>query len=105
MSDTPEENKAAQHIEEMHEFIAENQRLIDEFIAENQRCPDCKNSFLQPFVCTTCGAEKLYDATVETLRNQLAAAIKQRDKAREWIRGTLGTAHLKEMDKYIAEDK
>jgi hypothetical protein len=37
-------------------------------------CPDCKNSFLQPFVCTTCGAEKLYDTTVVTLQNQLAAA-------------------------------
>jgi hypothetical protein len=44
-------------------------------------CPDCKNEFLQQFVCTTCGAEKLYDATVATLRNQLAAALKQRDKA------------------------
>jgi len=44
-------------------------------------CPDCKNKFAQQFVCTTCGAEKLYDATVETLRNQLAAAIEQRDKA------------------------
>jgi len=38
------------------------------------RCPDCKNEFLQQFVCTTCGAEKLYDATVVTLQNQLAAA-------------------------------
>jgi len=28
MNDTPEENKAAQQIAEMHEFIAENQRLI-----------------------------------------------------------------------------
>jgi len=37
------------------------------------RCHDCKNEFLQQFVCTTCGAEKLYDATVATLRNQLAA--------------------------------
>ena len=29
MNDTPEENKAAQHIAEMQEFIAENQRLIE----------------------------------------------------------------------------
>jgi len=28
MSDTPEENTAAQHIAEMQEFHAENQRLI-----------------------------------------------------------------------------
>ena len=27
-------------------------------------CPDCKCQFVQPFKCTTCGAEKLYDATV-----------------------------------------
>jgi hypothetical protein len=43
------------------------------------RCPDCKNQFVQPFVCTTCGAEKLYDetvrsqaATIERLRNTTA---------------------------------
>jgi hypothetical protein len=29
-------------------------------------CPDCKNSFVQPFKCITCGAEKLYDATVRS---------------------------------------
>jgi len=34
MNDTPEENKAAQHIKEMHEFIAENQRLI---VADHMR--------------------------------------------------------------------
>lgn len=28
------------------------------------QCPDCRNEFVQPFVCTSCGAEKLYDATV-----------------------------------------
>jgi uncharacterized protein YukE len=27
-------------------------------------CPTCKCQFMQPFVCTTCGAERLYDATV-----------------------------------------
>ena len=32
-------------------------------------CPDCRNTFLQPFVCTTCGAQKLYD---ETVRSQAA---------------------------------
>jgi len=48
-------------------------------------CPDCKNEFVQQFVCTTCGAEKLYDATVETLRNQLAAAQKDAKRYR-WLR-------------------
>lgn len=32
-------------------------------------CPDCKCQFVQPFVCTTCGAQKLYD---ETVRSQAA---------------------------------
>lgn len=27
-------------------------------------CPECKNLFVQPFCCTTCGAQKLYDHTV-----------------------------------------
>ena len=31
-------------------------------------CPSCNCVFHQDFVCTTCGAEKLYDATVESLR-------------------------------------
>lgn len=29
-------------------------------------CVDCKNVFLQPPRCTTCGAEKLYDHTVQS---------------------------------------
>lgn len=29
-------------------------------------CPDCKSQFVQPFKCTTCGAQKLYDATVRS---------------------------------------
>ena len=29
-------------------------------------CPDCRNQFVQPFVCTTCGAQRLYDATVKS---------------------------------------
>lgn len=33
------------------------------------KCPDCKCLFVQPFKCTTCGAEKLYD---ETVRSQAA---------------------------------
>lgn len=32
-------------------------------------CPDCRNQFVQPFKCTTCGAQKLYD---ETVRSQAA---------------------------------
>lgn len=29
-------------------------------------CRGCKNYFLQDRLCTTCGAGKLYDATVES---------------------------------------
>lgn len=35
------------------------------------QCPDCRNEFVQPFVCTTCGAEKLYDATVREQASQI----------------------------------
>jgi hypothetical protein len=32
----------------------------------DSKCPDCGNTFLQPFVCTSCGAQKLYDTTLTT---------------------------------------
>ena len=35
------------------------------------QCPDCRNEFVQPFVCATCGAEKLYDATVREQASQI----------------------------------
>jgi len=98
MNDTPEENKAAQHIEEMHEFIADNQRLIDDHMRDVER--------------------------------ELAAAIAQRDKARndaleeaakiceEYANvGVVGAricaaaicatkgAHIKEMHQFIAENQ
>lgn len=48
-----------------------------------QRCPSCLNQFVQPFVCTTCGAEKLYD---ETVRSQ-AAEINHLRAERDELRG------------------
>ena len=36
-------------------------------------CPDCKCQFIGEPRCTTCGAERLYDATVETLSKQVDA--------------------------------
>ena len=36
----------------------------------SRQCQLCKNEFMQPFVCTTCGAEKLYDATLESITEQ-----------------------------------
>jgi hypothetical protein len=38
-----------------------------------QTCPDCKNQFVQPFKCITCGAEKLYDATVRSQAQRIEA--------------------------------
>lgn len=35
-------------------------------------CPDCKCQFVQPFKCTTCGAQKLYDATVHSQAETIA---------------------------------
>jgi hypothetical protein len=35
------------------------------------KCPDCRNEFVQPFKCTTCGAQKLYDVTVRSLYAQV----------------------------------
>ena len=29
-----------------------------------RQCPSCNNTFQQPFKCVTCGAQKLYDATL-----------------------------------------
>jgi hypothetical protein len=40
-----------------------------------QKCPECHNEFMQPFTCTTCGAQKLYDATLATAENRLALAV------------------------------
>ncbi len=45
-------------------------------------CPDCKNTFLQPFVCTTCGAEKLYDATVRNQAATIDRLTAERDRLR-----------------------
>jgi|HubBroStandDraft_4_1064222.scaffolds.fasta_scaffold01735_8 hypothetical protein len=36
-------------------------------------CPDCKNQFVQPFTCITCGAQRLYDETVRQQGRQIEA--------------------------------
>ena len=38
------------------------------------RCPSCNNDFKQPFLCTTCGAEKLYDATLQSANQRAEQA-------------------------------
>lgn len=45
---------------------------MDDIVKPNI-CPECRNTFMQPFVCTTCGAQKLYDTT---LRNAVLRAEK-----------------------------
>ena len=52
-------------------------------------CPDCKNEFFHPFVCSTCGAEKLYDATLEAVKVELAAL---RSKVAELDAANVGLA-------------
>ena len=56
------------------------------------RCPSCKNAYTGPFVCVTCGAQKLYDATLRTAERraekaerELAAAQKDAERYR-WLR-------------------
>jgi len=39
-------------------------------------CSSCGNEFLQPFVCTTCGAQKLRDETVKALEAEVRALRK-----------------------------
>lgn len=66
-------------------------------------CPDCKNRFLQPFVCTTCGAQKLYD---ETVRSQAATIDRlTRDLAmwsQVWDNVKLDNPNLREDNKPLA---
>lgn len=72
------------------------------------QCPKCKNHFSQPFFCTTCGAERLYDATVTSLQSQLAAAqarIAELEKhaADGWTTPDEVKAQLESAQKRIAE--
>lgn len=46
-------------------------------------CPSCSCIFHQDFVCTTCGAEKLYDETIRVLKEQLAASQAREQQLRE----------------------
>jgi hypothetical protein len=88
--------------------------MTDTHPTENlHRCPDCKNQFVQPFVCTTCGAQKLYDETVrqqaleiERLRNHIfngqglmqyyldhyGSTDAQSHEARVWLATKIGDA-------------
>lgn len=62
-------------------------------------CPSCKNEFMQPFVCTTCGAEKLYDATLASITER-RDQLEQRLKVVEAENARLKAA----MDKYSEDE-
>jgi hypothetical protein len=50
-------------------------------------CPGCKNQFVQPFVCTTCGAQKLYD---ETVRQQALEIERLREREKMLLESHTG---------------
>lgn len=49
------------------------------------KCSECLNEFVQPFVCTTCGAEKLYDATVREQAMQIESLRALLFECRDWV--------------------
>ena len=55
----------------------------------DRTCPACQNEFRQPFVCTTCGAEKLRNATIKTLEAENAALREDAERYR-WLRDMSG---------------
>ena len=64
-------------------------------------CPDCRNQFVQPFVCVTCGAQKLYDATVKSQ----ADTIERLREALETIAGTTDGTDCNEVARAALEAK
>ena len=42
-----------------------------EGVSTAHECRSCGNLFVQPFVCTTCGAQKLYDATLKSAQDEI----------------------------------
>lgn len=84
---------------------------MDDIVKPNM-CPECRNTFMQPFVCTTCGAQKLYDTTlrtamlraekaeheIERLRTELADAIKAIDRLHDERRGLMAECEAPRKD-------
>jgi len=73
-------------------------------------CPDCKNQFVQPFVCTTCGAQKLYDETVHSQGAAIERAKRIMQRAVSWLQikeaafaSAKGPAIIEEMQRYIGD--
>ena len=75
------------------------------------KCPSCNNDFVQPFVCTTCGAEKLRDEIMRVLeqeRDQLREQVKMlRDaalKAANHVKPTCGDLYKELMQALAATE-
>lgn len=64
------------------------------------KCPDCGTLFHQPFKCTTCGAQKLYDATMTSLQDELEIANEERSR----IGALVGMAELEPNGRYSYGD-
>lgn len=45
----------------------------------SHQCPACGNQFIQPFVCTSCGAQRLHDATVTSAYDEIKRLRAERD--------------------------
>jgi hypothetical protein len=63
-------------------------------MAQPRICPSCHCSFHQDFVCTTCGAEKLYDATLRALQAENAELWKDAERSVSWIDGVIEILEL-----------
>lgn len=61
-------------------------------------CPSCHNEFVQPFVCTTCGAARLHDAELASAHARLAELERQRDVYREIARDAYAAIYSLDMD-------
>jgi hypothetical protein len=58
-------------------------------------CAGCKNVFLQAPRCTTCGAEKLYDATVRNQQQTIASLQAEIDRLMyEYCPGEMTTEQI-----------
>ena len=67
-------SQAADTIESLRRQVAE---------LKEPACPDCKNTFKQPFICITCGAQKLYDTTLQTAQKRAEKAEAENAALRE----------------------
>lgn len=71
--------------------------------AQRVFCPGCRNILAQPFVCITCGAQKLHDATLQSQADEIHRLSVERDQltreleewAAMWYKARTELAELK----------